>query len=175
MNERDIWATWRLLVHDRPDRIDMTTASPAPAGPPIRSTAATAVLRFALAAMVLAAPASVHAQHASACGDDDTRQWLRFRIEPLMLSDDSRSADQLRTFHLPRVHPDSIVYIDDERLCERAAKVYYRYRLGPRPLGSVSVARVGNRYVVYGYERMGEWTSMEIYTLDFRLVASIAA
>ena len=153
----------------------MTTAPPAHAGRRIRSTVATGVLSFALAALVLASPASLHAQHASACGDDDKRQWLRYQIEPPMLSDDSRSADQLRIFKLPRVHPDSIVYIDDERLCERAAKVYYRYRLGPRPLGSVSVARVGDRYVVYGYERMGEWAVMNVYTLDFRLVASIAA
>jgi len=153
----------------------MTTAQPAPSGPPFRSTASLAVVSFALAALVLAAPASLHSQHASACGDDDKRELLRFRIEPLMVSDDSRSVDELRMFNLPRIHPDSIVYIDDERLCERAAKVYYRDRLGPRPLGGVSVARVGDRYVVYGYERMGEWTVMNIYTLDFRLVASIAA
>lgn len=153
----------------------MTKAGPAPSGPPFRSAAGNAVLSFALAALVVAAPASLHAQHASACGDDDKRQWLRLRIEPLMLSDNSESVNELRMLHLPRVHPDSIVYVDDERLCERAAKVYYRYRLGPRPLGGVSVARVGDRYVVYGYERAGEWTIMNIYTLDFRLVASIAA
>lgn len=153
----------------------MTTATQARSGRPFHSAAATAVLSLALGALILAAPAGLHAQHASACGDDGKRQWLRNTIEPLMLSDDSRSADGLRMFNLPRVHPDSIVYIDDERLCERAAKVYYRYRLGPRPLGSVSVARVGDRYVVYGYERAGEWAIMSVYTLDFRLIASIAS
>ena len=134
-----------------------------------------AVASFALGVLVAIAPASLHAQHASACGDDDKRDLLRSRIEPLMVSDDSRSVEELRLFNLPRVHPDSIVYIDDERLCERAAKVYYRDRLGPRPLGGVSVARVGNRYVVYGDERAGEWTILNIYTLDFRLLSSIAA
>jgi hypothetical protein len=152
----------------------MTAARPAGSDSRFLSTTANGAVSFALAVLLLTTPASLHAQHASVCGSDDKRYWLRSRIEALMLSDNSESAAELRMFHLPRVHPDSIVYSDDERLCERAAKVYYRYRLGPRPLGGVSVARVGDRYVVYGYERAGEWTIMNIYTLDFRLVASMA-
>ena len=153
----------------------MTTARPARSDSPFLSTIADGVVAFVLMALLLMAPASLHAQHASTCGDDDKRQWLRSKIEPLMLSDNAESAAELGIMNLPRVHPDSIIYIDDERLCERAAKIYYRYRLGPRPLGSVSIARVGDRYVVYGYERMGEWAIMSVYTLDFRLIASIGA
>src|SRR6476660_9031742 len=117
----------------------MTTARPAPSGSSVISRTASGIVSLALAVLVLITPARLRAQHASACGDDDKRQLLRSRIEALMLSDNAESAAELRMFHIARIHPDSVVYIDDERLCERAAKVYYRYRLGPRPLGAVSV------------------------------------
>jgi hypothetical protein len=125
-------------------------------------------------AALVAAPIAVHAQASGVCSDAEKRQWLRFQIEPLMLSADSATTNLRRAFHLPLVHPDSIVYVDDERICERAARVYYADRLGPRPLRGVSVARIGDRWAVYGENRAGEWTILGIYTRDFELLASIA-
>jgi hypothetical protein len=129
----------------------------------------------AYAALLLFAPMALHAQRASPCGDSDKRASLRVHLEQLMRSNDPQTVYVRRDSRLPLVHPDSIRYIDDERICERAARVYYRYRLGPRPLGAVSVARVGNIWVVYGEERIGEWTGLDIYNSDFELVASIAS
>jgi hypothetical protein len=133
------------------------------------------VLPLAYAALLLFAPTALHAQRASACGDSDKRAFLRAHLEELIRSNDPQTAYVRRDSRLPLVHPDSIRYIDDEQICERAARVYYRYRLGPRPLGAVSVARVGNVWVVYGEERIGEWTGLRIYNNEFELVASIAA
>lgn len=113
-----------------------------------------------------------HGQHASTCGDRDKRETLRAHLAELMLSNESRTAITRREQRLPLVHPDSIVYVDDERICERAARVYYRYRLGPRPLGAVSVARVGDMWVVFGELHIGEWTGLDVYNRDFELVGS---
>ena len=122
-------------------------------------------------ATILLAATPARAQRASLCSDEEKRNWLRFKIEPLMLSADSATAAERRSFRLPLVHPDSIRYIDDERICARAAKVYYQHRPGPMPLRGVSVARVGDMWVVYGENRAGEWTIMDVYNRDFVLVA----
>jgi hypothetical protein len=128
-------------------------------------------------AATIAAAGPVHAQRASACGGANEwhRSFLRQRLEALMVSDDSSTTAMRRLYRLPRVSPDSIVFVTDERTCERAAREYYRYHLGPRPLGGVDVARIGNMYAVYGAIRAGEWTILEIFTRDFELVASLAS
>ena len=90
-----------------------------------------------------------------------------------MTSIDSSQTANRRIYRLPLVSPDSIRIITDERICERAARAYYRDRLGPRPLESVTVAQVGDLYAVYGAERAGEWTSLDIYTRDFELIVSV--
>jgi hypothetical protein len=41
-------------------------------------------------AALLAAPVALEGQSTGLCSDDEKRQWLRFQIEPLMLSADSR-------------------------------------------------------------------------------------
>src|SRR4051812_12448365 len=97
---------------------------------------------LALAALLFITPAALHAQHPSSCGDRKKRELLRVHLEGLMRSSDPQPVYVRRDARLPLVRPDSNRYIDDERICERAARVYYRYLLGPRPLGSVSVARV---------------------------------
>jgi len=125
--------------------------------------------------MLLIGARSAQSQSRAACGEREKRDWLRYNIQALMQSDDSSTSADRRLHHLPLVHPDSIVFVDDARICERAAKVYYRYRLGPRPPHGVAVARVGKLFVVYGDERAGEWTIMNIYTRDFQLVASLAS
>ena len=130
--------------------------------------------RLVMIAALLAAPVTIHAQAAEVCGDAEQRQRLRFMIAPLMLSADSATTNLRRIFHLPLVHPDSIVYVDDERTCERAARVYYADRLGPRPHRGVSVARIGDRWAVYGEKRAGEWTILDIYTRDFEHLVSMA-
>ena len=128
-----------------------------------------------LVVLCLAIPTILRAQHASLCGDREKRELLRVHLEQYMVSSEPSMVYARRDARLPLVHPDSIRYIDDERICARAARVYYRYRLGPRPVGSVSVARVGTMWVVYGEERVGEWTGLDIYNSDFELVASIAS
>ncbi|HEY2067195.1 MAG TPA: hypothetical protein VGG84_14675 [Gemmatimonadaceae bacterium] len=77
-------------------------------------------------------------------------------------------------YSLPAVPPDSAVLVRDERTCERAARAYYRHRLGPTPAGGVAVVRIGNRYAVYGAQRAGEWTILSIYSAQFDYIAGIA-
>lgn len=77
-------------------------------------------------------------------------------------------------YALPALPPDSAIVVTDERVCERAARAYYRHRLGPIPLGGVTVVRVGNRYAVYGGNRAGEWTTLTIYSDRFEYITSIA-
>lgn len=77
-------------------------------------------------------------------------------------------------YALPALPPDSAIVVSDERTCERAARAYYRHRLGPIPAGGVAVIRVGNRYVVYGANRAGEWTIMSIYSDRFEPIRNIA-
>ena len=79
-----------------------------------------------------------------------------------------------RMYALPALPPDSAIVVTDERVCERAARTYYRYRLGPIPPGGVAVVRVGNRYAVYGANRAGEWTILTIYSDRFEYITSIA-
>jgi hypothetical protein len=130
-------------------------------------------LLVTLVTLAALSPRATRGQHISVCGDKEKRYWLRFRIEPLMLSTDSATTANRRLYRLPLVHPDSIRYIDDERICARAAKAYYRGNLGPQPLRGVSVARVGDVWVVLGEIHAGEWTSMMIFDRNFDLVASV--
>jgi len=78
-----------------------------------------------------------------------------------------------RLYDLSRLPRDSVIHIVDERLCERAARAYYRHRLGPTPRGGVFVMRIGNRYAVYGANRAGEWTIVSIFSLQFDPIVSI--
>jgi hypothetical protein len=84
-------------------------------------------------------------------------------------------ADMNRRLHdLPKVPRDSVVQIKDERVCERAARAYYRFHLGPTPPGGVFVLRIANRYVVYGATRAGEWTIVSIFSPQFEPIVNIA-
>lgn len=76
-------------------------------------------------------------------------------------------------YALPVVPPDSAVLVRDEGTCERAARAYYRYRLGPTPPGGVTVIRIGNRYAVYGAQRGGEWTILSIYSEQFEPITAV--
>jgi hypothetical protein len=133
----------------------------------------TRIIVTALLTLAALAPRTSESQRASVCGDAEKRDWLRSHIEPLMLSADSAASSERRQLHLPLVHPDSIIYVDDERICARAAKAYYRERLGPRPLRGVSVAKVGEMWVVYGEKRAGEWTILGVLNRDFVEVAGV--
>ena len=125
--------------------------------------------------VALAVPINaIHAQRAQICGDSLKRETMRTRLDYMMQADDSTSRVMRRAYGLPRVHPDSVVPIDDPRICERAAARYYRDVLGPPSLQSgVSVTRVGDRYVVYGSAHGGEWTAIEVYDLAFRYITGI--
>lgn len=127
-----------------------------------------------LLAFLLALPAArLSAQRPTVCGDDRKRETIRGLLDRMMRSDDSTARSSRRTLRLPRVHPDSVIYVDDPRVCERAANVYYRDQLGPRPLHGVAVARVRDLYVVYGYIRAGEWVPLVVYNSAFETLAGI--
>jgi hypothetical protein len=78
-----------------------------------------------------------------------------------------------RQFNLPELPADSVIVVTDERMCERAARTYYRHELGPMPAGGVTVLRVGNRYVVSGAIRAGEWTITTVYSAQLEGIVSI--
>jgi uncharacterized membrane protein len=80
-----------------------------------------------------------------------------------------------RMYSLPELPADSAFIVTDERVCERAARAYYRGTLGPMPVGGVTVIRVANRYVVSGTLRAGEWSISIIYSNRFEPIASIAS
>lgn len=87
---------------------------------------------------------------------------------------DGGAVERERMYSLPPLPSDSVVRVTDERVCERAARTYYRHELGPIPAGGVVVVRVGNRYAVYGDLRAGEWTILSIYSDQFELISNIA-
>src|SRR5688572_28504661 len=118
-----------------------------------RSSMAKTSSILSVVVMLLIGTHPAYSQSQSACGDQEKRDWLRNNVRALMQSDDSTTSADRRLHHLSLVHPDSIVFVDDARICERAARVYYRYRLGPRPPHGVAAARVGKLFVVYGDER----------------------
>lgn len=116
---------------------------------------------------------SVLASHRAAtpwCSPAATASWPLESVRNA-LAERGPTAEQL--YALPRVPPDSAIRVTDERVCERAARAYYRYRLGPFPLGGVAVIRIGNRYAVHGDMRAGEWTILSIYSDEFELISSI--
>lgn len=127
----------------------------------------------AVALSVVVWSRALTAQRALVCGDLETRATLRRIVQTALIANDPGAVYRLALLRVPRVHPDSVIYVDDERLCERAARAYYRDRLGPRPLGGVSVARVGDMYVVLGENRGGEWLSLVVFNRDFEPVESV--
>jgi hypothetical protein len=107
------------------------------------------------------------------CHGDLQESWMIGRLRQALTATDSAGVQARRIFALPAVPPDSIRMVTDERVCERAARVYYRFRLGPMP-GGVEVARVTDRYYVYGRNRAGEWTIMSVFTAQFHELANVA-
>jgi len=93
-------------------------------------------------------------------------------LRATLAATDSAGVSSRHEYELPDISVDSVQSVSDERVCERAARAYYRYRLGPMPTNGVAVARVGNRYAVYGNRRAGEWTILAIYTLRFEELAN---
>lgn len=128
-----------------------------------------------LALLVSAASVSGAQSSEQWCDTGNHSEWLRHRLEQLLDTSDPTHVRMRRDAFLPAVPADSIVPVHDAAICERAARVYYRHRLGPMPPGGVAVARIGNRYAVYGRERMGEWTLLVVYTSDFHPLANFAS
>jgi uncharacterized membrane protein len=95
--------------------------------------------------------------------------WIRTVVSKHGIEADSSR----RIYHLPELPADSVVLVTDERVCERAARAYYRHELGPMPAGGVTVIRVANRYVVSGALRAGEWSITTIYSTKFEPIANI--
>jgi hypothetical protein len=133
--------------------------------------------RIVLMPVLLALTASaiaIFAQRQVACGTDAKRETMRGMLTGIMRSDDSSTRTIRRAYRVLRVDPDSVAYIDDYRICERAAARYYRDMLGRRALRGVAVPRVRDRYIVYGYKRDGEWMVVEVYDSAFRYIATTA-
>jgi hypothetical protein len=129
----------------------------------MRSLFATFLLSFCIAA--LATPVRLGAQQPSACAERSAFPDLHERFERLIASEDSANVVFRRNYHLPQLPPDSVLVVTDERICERAARAYYRNYIGPRPLLGVEVLRVGDIYIVYGAKRGGEWAALEFLSL----------
>jgi hypothetical protein len=62
--------------------------------------------------------------------------------------------------------------VTDQAICERAARAYYRYELGPFPADGIAVVRFGDRYGVLGNIHGGEWALLRIYDLDFHTITN---
>ena len=106
------------------------------------------------------------------CSEPSVSSWTLDKIRGVL---ETGGADAKYLYGMPKVPPTSAVLVTDERICERAARTYYRYRLGPIPAGGVTVIRVVNRYAVIGGNRAGEWTILSIYSLQFEDIAHIAS
>jgi hypothetical protein len=131
---------------------------------------------FVLPALLLVfvvRPAS--AQPASRwCRNEGNESRMLSHLREALAGEEEHAATSRRIFRLPDVAPDSVRLVLDERVCERAARVYYRHRLGPMPGGGVEVARVADHYYVYGSNSAGEWTTLSVYTLQFENIANVA-
>jgi hypothetical protein len=134
------------------------------------------ILVAPLCASTVALPARIDAQQPSACRlSFPPFNDLHKRVERWISSDDSLDTALRREYGLPHLPPDSAVRVTDERICERAARAYYRGYLGPRPLEGVQVVRAGDTYVVYGSRRGGEWVALAFYTREFELIGAFAS
>jgi hypothetical protein len=120
----------------------------------MRSLFATFLVSFCTAA--LATPVRLDAQQPSACAQPSAFLDLHERFERLIASEDSLNVVFRRNYHLPHLPPDSVLVVTDERICERAARAYYRNYIGPRPLVGVEVLRVGDMYERVELPAVGE-------------------
>jgi hypothetical protein len=101
------------------------------------------------------------------CGTADQMEWLKYRANDFVKKADSSrtSAEATKKHSGPEI--TQVIEIHDQAICERAARTYYRSRLGPYPADGVAVVRFGDKYGVYGDIRGGEWTLLEVYNLNF--------
>jgi hypothetical protein len=133
--------------------------------------------RIVLVPLLLAVTAcavAILAQRQVACGTNAQRETLHVMLNGMLRSDDSSARKIRDQLHVSQVHHDSVRYIADYGICHRASARYYRDVIGLRTIRTVSVARVRDRYIVYGDKRGGEWTVVEVYDLAFRLIARTA-
>lgn len=100
--------------------------------------------------------------------------WAVSRMRELVAGQGAEATATRRLYHLDAAAGDSVVVVSDERVCERAAREYYRHRLGPLPAGGVTVLRIGNRFAVEGAIRAGEWTILTIFSAQFEPIAHLA-
>ena len=136
--------------------------------------ASSATLVVVLYAASIALPTRLDAQQPSACRRSSAFMNLRAEMEYWIASDDSLAVTFRRNYQLPHLPPDSVLIVTDERICERAARAYYRNRTGRLPLGGVEVLRIGDIYVVYAPARAGgHWTALAFYTRDFEFISGM--
>jgi hypothetical protein len=117
-------------------------------------------------------PVSAHAPRW--CATAEAAAVTRDQLVRVVESDGAMADQSRRVYALPRTTRDSVVLVRDERVCERAARAYYRDRLGAAPGFGVSVVRIHDRYAVYGVERAGEWSILVIYSPEFESIVRIA-
>lgn len=128
-------------------------------------------IHFALAlavAFVSAGPLAAQPQpKPNWCGTAAQREFLKYRLREIAHESDSTAMANGTAAAMRRIIPTRVEIITNQTICERATRAYYRYTLGPLHSDGVAVGRFGDRYGVYGDLRGGEWTILEIFTLEF--------
>jgi len=106
------------------------------------------------------------------CGTADQRELLKYHLYEIARAADSTYIAASVIESPGRATITRIEIITDQKICERAARVYYRYTLGPVPPEGAAVGRFGDRYGVYGDIHAGEWTILAIFNLKFESLGS---
>jgi hypothetical protein len=134
-----------------------------------RSSGGVLAMRITAAIALAAVPAG--AQGRGRCGADAS--FLVREYRDFFSSTDSAAAAHRALFQLPRVPAKDIVAVTDSATCARAADAYYHTTLGPASRQYVAVVRAGKLYLVFGSERAGEWSIVEILDENFDEIEGI--
>jgi hypothetical protein len=108
------------------------------------------------------------------CGTADQRESLKYHLMEIARAADSTYIAYSVIQAPGRATTTRVEIILDQRICERASRAYYRYKLGPLPPEGAAVGRFGDKYGVYGDIHGGEWTILAIFNLKFENLGSYA-
>jgi hypothetical protein len=132
------------------------------------------LLAFALlTAVTWASPLVARAQmQRNWCGTADQRELLKYHLLEIARAADSTYVAYTAIQALGRATTTRVEIIMDQSICERASRVYYRYKLGPLAPEGAAVGRFGDKYGVYGDVHAGEWTILAIFNSKFESLGS---
>ena len=105
------------------------------------------------------------------CGDLG-RSHLLVRMLRAHLAQISPTPQARDWWSLAALPPDSVILVTNDSVCDRAARTYYGHTDMVLPK-EIAVARVGDRYAVYGSLSGGEWGVMELFTLGWWRTAGV--